>query len=216
MGLIRQTDGEDPSLADVILNAIRANQLELNTVMPGTVQAYDILTQTCSVRPIFKRTKIDTSQSISRAILQDVPVMFPGSGGRGSSFSLTKGDSVLLLFAQRSLDDWNLGGEVTLTDSRLHNMTDAIAIPGLLPPGEPRLLLKEGYVIDEEKIFIGDLQGTGAPLAGLAQSEIFLALAKTIEKMLELPLIGVGGPVNFDPTIIIALEDIQSMLEGFS
>lgn len=219
MGLITQTDGEEPDMLDVILNAIRANQLELNTVMPATVVSYDISTQTCSVRPSFKRTQIDIETSYSRGQINEVPVLFSGSGGRGTSFPLKKDDSVLLIFSQRSLDDWLVkGGEVKLTDSRLHNMTDAIAIPGILPSSEARSGLKEGYTIDDEKMFLGDLTGeiTLPVSMSTLQAEIFASAAETINQILLKPLLSSMGPVNFDPDVIADLGAIKAMLEGFA
>jgi len=218
MSLITQTDGEDPTMLDVILNAIRSNQLEFNTAMPATVLSYDISTRTCSVKPSFKRTQIDIETTYSRGQINNVPVMFPGSGGRGASFPLKKDDSVLLLFSQRSLDDWLVrGGEVRLTDSRLHNMTDAIAIPGLLPSSEAMSGLKEGYTIDDEKIFIGDLTGEiTLPSEATLQAEIFAAAAETIRQILVLPLESSMGPVKFNDAVIDDLEAIADMLEGFA
>lgn len=217
MSLITQTDGEEPDMLDVILNAIRSNQLELNTVMPATVVSYDLSTQTCSVKPSFKRTQIDIETSYSRGQINEVPVMFPGSGGRGTSFPLKKDDSVLLIFSQRSLDDWLVkGGEVKLTDSRLHNMTDAIAIPGILPSSKAMSGLKEGYTIDDDKFFIGDLTGEITLSTGPLEAEIFASAAETIRQIVLLPLISSMGPVNFAGSVVTDLEAIATMLEGFA
>jgi hypothetical protein len=118
-------------LENIIEDAIDIDLLELNTCMPAIVTKYDASTQTCSVQPVFKRNTINGEVS-SRGVIEDVPVVFPRSGSFGFTFPLTVGDSVLIVFSQRSLDDWvDNGGEVELTDYRLHDLTDAIAIPGL-------------------------------------------------------------------------------------
>lgn len=122
-----------PELEEVIQDYIEMDKLELNTCLPAIVKAYDSVKQTCTVQPSMKRTTIAGEVS-SRAEIEDVPVVFPRSGAYGFTVPITVGDSVMLIFSQRSLDDWiDNGGEVEVTDYRLHDINDAIAIPGLFP-----------------------------------------------------------------------------------
>ena len=162
MGLIVQTGFETPTLVDIILDAIRSNQLELNTCMPGIIRSYDPATQTATVQPAFKRTFIDPPEVKSRPEIDDVPVVFPRSGQAGIVFPVNAGDSVLLLFSQRSLDEWlDEGGEIKVNDSRLHNLNDCIAIPGFasladaLDPAPDNATEVRGA-----KIFVGDKDET--------------------------------------------------------
>jgi len=128
-----QLDYSTPDTEDVIQDYIDAALMESNTCLPGVVKSYDSATQTCTVTPAMKRTTVGGEVS-ARADIEDVPVVFPRSGTSGMSFPISSGDSVLLVFSQRSLDDWvDNGGVVELTDFRVHDITDAIAIPGLFP-----------------------------------------------------------------------------------
>ena len=121
------------SKEEVIQELIELEMLEVNTCMPARVISYDASTQTCTVQPAFKRT---TTAGVvtNRAEIEDVPVIFSRSGAFGFTIPIMVGDSVLLLFSQRSMDDWiDNGGEVELTDFRRHDFTDAIALAGLFP-----------------------------------------------------------------------------------
>lgn len=158
-GRIRQTGDEDPDIVDIILDAIRSNQLEINTFMPGVVTSYEALLNTVSVQPSFKRTMIDPPELVRRPELTDVPVVFPRTATGGLSFPIEVGDPVGLIFSQRSMDDWLLTGlEGQVFDSRLHDINDAIAIPGLQSKLDlPLIPLQDGFVeLRGEKVFIGD------------------------------------------------------------
>lgn len=159
--------GATPELYQIIRDAIRENQLDVNTAMPGTVVSYDASTQLAEVQPSFKITYSNPIELVSRPVILDVPVVFPRSGGKGVCFPIAPGDSVLLLFSQRSLDDWiDQGGEVQVRDVRLHNLTDAIAIPGFYPlsgvidPAPPA----DATCVFGNKILIGNSKASDEPM----------------------------------------------------
>ena len=197
MSLVNQVGDETPEMLDIILDSIRANQLELNTLLPGVITKYDPATQTASVQPSLKRTFISPEVVISRPEIDDVPVIFPRSGQQGVVFPVNRGDSVLLLFCQRSLDDWlDNGGEVQVNDSRLHNLNDAIALVGFASladkldpaPTNDRLELRS------EKIFIGDpnqSENSTPPQQGV---DVISLLDKTLTAILALTVPTAVGP----------------------
>ncbi len=136
MGSIPTIDQSSSDLDSTIQDSIDKDLLELNTCMPAIVKKYNNELQTCTVQPSFKRTTVD-GMVVKRATIEDVPVVFPRSNAGGVTFPIEVGDSVMLVFSQRSLDDWiESGGNVELTDFRMHNLTDAIAIPGLYSESE--------------------------------------------------------------------------------
>jgi len=72
---------------------------------------------------------------VSIAVLNEVPVLMPQGGGYQMKLPITKGDVVLLVFCDRSLDIWkSKGGEVDPIDLRQHHLSDAVAIPCLRDP----------------------------------------------------------------------------------
>ena len=70
-------------------------------------------------------------------------------------FDLVPGDTVLLVFSERSIDKWaQQGGEVDPLDSRLHHLSDPVALPGLLSlnkawqgAGKPSIGVQEGPLV---------------------------------------------------------------------
>jgi len=121
------------SLTDLIGRAIRNRLAEVSTAMPAKVTAYDYRTQKASVQPVINRRYAD-GQIEPFPVINNVPVIFPRSGGASMTFPVKPDDTVLLIFAQRSIDSWIAnGGTVNQDDNRMHSLNDAIAIPGLIP-----------------------------------------------------------------------------------
>lgn len=102
---------------------------------PGKVERYDESSQQADVRPLLRETSVGAdgdSVVESPALVQNVPVVFPSASGGFLSFGLEVGDTVLLVYVDRSLDRWkSLGDEVDPVDVRRHHPSDAIAIVGL-------------------------------------------------------------------------------------
>lgn len=121
-----------PDLITVIMDAIRYQLGEVNTAIPARILKYDPTKQEAEVQPLIKRLYKDGS-IIDRAPITGVPVVFPAAGGGIITFPVKTGDTVLLIFSQRSIDRWvrSDGGPVDPQDNRKHDISDAIALPGL-------------------------------------------------------------------------------------
>lgn len=217
MSAMTEMGNETPTMVDIIKEAIRQNHLELNTMIPAKVISYDSSTQTCEVQPSLKRTLIDPPKIISRPRLLDVPVVFPRAGASGSYFPLAAGDSVMLIFCQRSLDDWlEADGEVQVRDTRLHNISDAVVVPGLFPSGGKITNAKDAYTIDSKKLWMGDTTSTPLPLSGINNTEVVQFLTKFLELMAT-PLVSSMGPVTFDPAAVAPLlAEMKTALEALT
>jgi len=228
-GLTEETEfGEEPNLLELIYGAIRADRAELNTCMPGYIVSYDAEKQSCSVRPVYQRIVaarlVDNPQENGipylPATIDDVPVVFPRSGEFGLTFPLVYGDTVMILFSQRSLDEWlpagggraagddsGGGGTVRIRDYRLHNRTDAIVVPGLFPetkrldPPPPTT----GTQLRGTKISIGDPSTTPDSASELSKREIVEILEKLTEKLAIATYPTAMGPtgVMMDPVITV-------------
>jgi hypothetical protein len=70
-----------------------------------------------------------------RAVVTNVPLMFPSSSMSAFSFPVNKGDNVLLVYSQRGLDTFKQGNGLPSTpvDYRSFGESDCIAIPGIFP-----------------------------------------------------------------------------------
>lgn len=117
---------------DIFRNSVISVLNGVNTSLPGIVVEYDASTNKATIQPALNKAYL--SGAMAMPILENVPVMFPGGSGFYVTFPIVKGDYVLLIFCQRSLDLWlSVGGQVTPNDPRKFDISDAIAIPGLQP-----------------------------------------------------------------------------------
>jgi len=133
---------QTPTLAEVIQGAIEDRLEDLHTCQWGYITSYDAASQSCSVQLIARRSYTvegGATQTERPAPLVSVPVMFPGAGDYSITWPLKTGDVVLVVFAERSMHQWNAGGhqDIELDDQRMHSLCDGIAIPGLRPRTAP-------------------------------------------------------------------------------
>lgn len=133
-----QSTPRTPTLANVLDTAIEHHLSQMGVAIPGQITEWDPLTQKAAVKPLVKRKLAydDGSEGVEALpVVTGVPVLFPRSAGFFVSFPLAVGDFVLLVFCDRSIDRW-LSGSGTDTDPddfRMHDLSDAIAIPGPAP-----------------------------------------------------------------------------------
>lgn len=131
-----KTSTTTPTMTRVLKNAFDCRISNVRVAMPGEVTKYDAATQKAEVQPLLKHPLPD-GKSESLPVITDVPVIWPRAGKALLSFPLSKGDGVLLVFTDRSLDEWTSdGGQVCPEDPRTHDLNDAVAIPGLYPFNE--------------------------------------------------------------------------------
>jgi len=121
---------ETPTLAEVLKDAMRAELLDVHTMLPCSVKSYDSETQKASLIPLLRKKYRDET-IVDLPVINDVPVQWPSGGGAFIHFPLSEGDTGMAIFCERSLDIW-LSGEgetVTPNDPRHHDITDAVFIP---------------------------------------------------------------------------------------
>lgn len=106
---------------------------DVHTALPGQIISYDHTTQRATIQPCLKKSYLDgTTQEMP--ILNNVPVIFPRAGRASLTFPVASGDTCLLLFIERSTDLWkSVGGVVAPDDPRKFDLSDAVAIMGLMP-----------------------------------------------------------------------------------
>lgn len=128
-------ESRTPTLGGVIRGLIEEGLGDVNVAIPGRVEAFDPASARASVQPLVRRPYVteDGTRGVERLpVIPDVPVIFPGSGPYSLRWPVAVGDTVLLVFASASLDQWlPRGGEVDPGDDRRHALSDAVAIPGL-------------------------------------------------------------------------------------
>jgi hypothetical protein len=114
--------------------AMEGRLVSLWTAIPGIIQSVDFSTMSCVVQPSVQEIVIDQNQvqkPISLPLLLDVPLVFPSGGGFTITFPVVKNDEVLILFSARCIDNWwQNGGIQQSPEARMHDLSDAFAIPG--------------------------------------------------------------------------------------
>ena len=128
---------QTPSAPSTMTGAIAAILSGVHTSLPGRVEAYDSATGRADVSPLVGHAFLDEDgerQVEAYPVIPGVPVIMPGSGGRRIKYPVAVGDTVLLMFAEGSIDRWkSKGGVVTDTgDDRRFHLSDAVAISGLM------------------------------------------------------------------------------------
>lgn len=165
-----------PTLSSAVRRSIAERLREVNTCIPARVESFDRANRTITAQPLVKVAYQDETgarQTEALAAVPRVPVGFVGAPGRGMTFPLRKGDTVLLLISQASIDRWFArGGIVDPGDDRHHALSDAIAYPGVMD--EPTALGEDpvhetATVISGEEIHAGGTQelALNADLEGL-------------------------------------------------
>jgi hypothetical protein len=127
----RQRHADD---VETIESHLDGRQAQIHTAMPGSIVSYDATTMTATVQPALQvfQTQVDgTIQQVNIAPIADVPVHFPGGGGHLMTFPVQAGDECLIVFSERSIDNWfQHGGQQQPSDWRMHDINDAVVHVG--------------------------------------------------------------------------------------
>lgn len=135
---------DDPSYVDSLNLHKREIFLDLNCHHIGTVQSFNAANQTAVVKINYPKTYFTlnpqtqtyTPVQVPYPTLIDCPVIFLGGGGTSLSFPVAKGDECFVLFNDRDIDNWFIGGTgAQVATPRAHHFSDAIILVGLRSKG---------------------------------------------------------------------------------
>lgn len=168
---------DTPAHSAIIRGAIeRIVGANVRTGIPGQIEAYDASKQRADVQPLILDGKlIGGDRVVERLpVVTDVPIVFGGTTRDRPTYELKRGDTVWLMMSSHSLDLWlQQGGEVDPKDDRRHNISDAVAIPGLFDfahvPGDAST---DGFILHAaSKLRLG---GPGASSAVVVEEALDL------------------------------------------
>lgn len=121
-------DNQDNTLVKVIQSAI--NEALSNTHTSTIAKVTKITGNTISVKPVFKRV-IDNVE-IELPEFAEVPIFTLQGGSNYRIMPIAIGDTALLIFSERCIDDWYYGADNKRPrEYRMHDYSDAIALIGL-------------------------------------------------------------------------------------
>lgn len=123
------------TVAQILDDRNRALMQKLRVCSPARVIA---VTKTDPMRVTVELGTADSygdGDTVKGPVIQEVPVQWPTANG-GQAFirlPLAANDTGVLVFGDRSLDNWlkGSGRSVDPQDNRMHDLTDAIFIPGV-------------------------------------------------------------------------------------
>src|SRR5574337_198010 len=115
------------TMTDAVRNAVLYQLMNIHTAFPAQIIDYDYTTKKASVQPSLNKKYTDgTVQPMP--VLSNVPVIFPYASGASITFPVNEGDYCLVICCERSIDDWlNIGGQLTPSDPRKLDLSDAVA-----------------------------------------------------------------------------------------
>lgn len=123
-------------MADIVdlVNKLKEDvSSSIRVCMPAKIESYDFKTQKASVKVTMQELYEDGS-TVDYPVISGVPVVFMAAGGASINLPVLKGDSCFVIFFDRDMSNWLLGGAGQKPNStRAHNMSDAVAIMGLSP-----------------------------------------------------------------------------------
>lgn len=98
--------------------------------LPCVVEAVNVSKQSVDIRPVLKSYSMATKSSESRALIKDVPFWIYRAGDTYMTLPIKPGDTGLAIFSQRDISNWKeIGGEVPLQSTRIHDYNDALFLP---------------------------------------------------------------------------------------
>lgn len=134
-------------MEDVLREVLQSFALNMRVCMPAQVVSYNKDKQSVDVQPVFLRKYRDQTTAKMPKI-HSVPVVFQRANQAIIAMPLKVGDYVTLFFTDRSIDKFMTSGGVHDPEStRNHDLSDAIAVPGLWPFGESEPLNNDDDII---------------------------------------------------------------------
>lgn len=205
------------TLAELLLQAIRSELLDVHTCLPAKIQKYDSETQKADVIPLLKKKYKFDAEPTDLPIITNVPVQWP-SANDGAAFihlPLKAGDIGWVVFAERSIDTWlaGEGASVSPGDPRHHDLSDAMFMPGGLPfkkalsisSPDNMTLKNNNMTIEIDPSGKIKIEGSSQELLAVIDSFMGNVISANV-------LIGSGssaGPWPLDPATIAALTQDQ-------
>jgi hypothetical protein len=182
-----------PTDADAVVAYVEDVLRRVNTALPGRIDSYDPSSGKATVQPLL-REKYADGDVVDLPIIPNVPVVFPRTAAASITLPVARGDGVLLLFCQRSMDTWlSSGGIANPDDIRMHSLSDAIAIPGLVPfsvggTGDTDLVIRRDNALFK-------IQGGGKIAFGTSSAELLDLLDQTLDAIIASTCVN-GAPLT--------------------
>lgn len=124
------TQATAPTLASILELHKDDVMYSLNCHQVGEIVSFDPSTQTAEVQIKMQRTV--KGEIKDYPVLIDCPCVVLGGGEGRITFPISAGDSCLVIFNDKDIDNWYAGGQkMPPRSQRLHSFSDAFALVGI-------------------------------------------------------------------------------------
>lgn len=201
-----------PKLEDVIEQGATSVLVQARTILIAKVISFDASTSSCSVKPCINQRFEDGSEQ-EYPVLEGLPVVFPSFGAFTITSELKKGQEVVVMCSERSLDEWLLTGNspVTASDPRRFSLQDGIVMAGIRPYGDP-FEVSEDLVIGDGNVNL-TLTSGGKIKLGNQGGDVLGILDALITQVAALTVSSFGAPPN-NAAAISALKTQLALIKG--
>lgn len=204
----------DTSISEAIKNLVKGILSGVHTCMPAQVDSYDPAKQKATVKPLLKRAYADGKYTVFPSIT-DVPVIFPRSGKASLTLPVNAGDTVMLVFAERSMDQWLIkGGEAETKLESQFDLSDAVAIPGLFPFTENSHATDNTHVTLYYDNFKISIDNTGKIAIGKGGVELLKVLSDLIQALITATTATPAGPQPLSCSLDGTLSGLKTSLDS--
>ena len=215
------SNSNDVSFPEAIRIAITNFISEINICLPGRiVEVLDYKKRQISVQPEIKKVYLD-GEELDPPIIENVPLSYFGMSEAILNFPIKSGDKVIIIFSQRSLDNWLSKGTLTIPGSkRKFDISDAIAIPCLQAFNSNHSLIDNNnnteLIFDGKKIkFIKDsvlqIDTTGNKITiNNTAEDLATLVGDLIDTIINLVTVGSPATQTLDPATIVFLQTMKT------
>lgn len=201
--------------------AMRKLELRLNVWRPATVLAVKG-TGKVDLQIQLQAKYVTDDAPVTLPTIQDALVCQPRGAGYYIKLPVKVGDTGIALFCDRSLDSWSVqGGTVFPNDTRTHDLSDCVFIPGLYPFNNQIQDTTDDLIVKNGNAEM-HIQSAGTFLIKNPQNEAFAVIDRLMANVDMLYQILTSetftntmlGPQPFIASTISALNDAKSDLES--
>jgi len=126
----------EPDLRSLLDTWQNNTMLRLNCHRIGTIVSFDAAKQTASVQ--IAALAVMGSETMPYPVLTDCPVFVPAGAGACLTMPVLQGDSCLVLFNDRDIDNWFASGAVAAPNTpRTHDLSDGLVLVGFRHRANP-------------------------------------------------------------------------------
>lgn len=194
-----------PSGSEVRQAAIKAALGNLHTAFVAEFVSYNASTGLAEIQPSVHVVNHDTGDTQPRAIIPNVPVMFPQGNSVGIRWEPQTGDKCFCIVNERSIDRWiDSGSCEDPQTTRRHDMTDALCLPFATEANSSQT---NGILIDKDGLVtVGVIATDFVSIGTLVEAE----LAKILAAITGAVVAAGDGGATFKANIIAALVGFPS------